>query len=225
MNKLIIPFLFFACLFIASCSHDEEPKDKTELITMWVSAVTDTKYQWGDDNEKHPIECMQVKYSLDGKWETMTFGTIEGFEYVKGVEYELSVRRTTLFNPPADGSLYNYRLEGIISHRVITVNTYGLDNCIEIPAEGKIFDIEFTTNAPCKILNADGSLFGKIELLELYDSGYGNGYSLRLDIPENTGMGRVRCMTLLFSNGDEKKIAIWQMPRLMLFIRALRWRK
>ncbi len=213
MNKLIITILSIACLFMASCSHDDEPKDKTELITMWVSAETYTKYQWGDDNEKHPIECMQVKCSPDGKWETMIFGTIEGFEYEKGVEYELSVRRTTLFNPPADSSLYTYRLERIISHRIITANTYGLDNCIEIPAEGKVFDIDFTTNAPCKFLNADGSLFGQVELLELYDNGYVYGYSLRLNIPENSGMGRVRCFTLLFNNGDEKKIAIWQMPR------------
>lgn len=213
MKKIFtLIFGLVAAMCFTACS-DDEPKDKIELITMWVSAVTDTKYQWGDDNEKHPIECMLVKYSPDGRWEPMPFGTIYGFEYEKGVEYELSVCRTTLSNPPADGSTYTYRLERIISHKVITANTHGLDDCIEIPAEGKVFDIDFTANASCEIARITGGMFGEVGLLELYDSGYDNGYSLRLNIPENTGMGRVRCLTLRFSNGDEKKVGIWQMPR------------
>ena len=36
MNKLIIPFLFIACLFVTACS-DDEPKDKTKDIIMSVS--------------------------------------------------------------------------------------------------------------------------------------------------------------------------------------------
>jgi len=198
----------FIGVTMTACDNDE-PKDKTELITMWVSAETGMTYHWGDDNMENPIECMLVKYSPEGKWEPMTFGTIEGFGYEKGVEYELSVCRTTLSNPPADGSVYTYRLERIISHRVVTANTHGLDNCIEIPAEGKVLDIDFTANASCEIVRVTGSIFGEVELLELYD----NGYSLRLNIPENTGMGRVKCLTLHFSNGDEKKVVIWQMPR------------
>lgn len=112
-----------AAMCFTACS-DDEPKDKTELITMWVLAETGITYHWGDDNKEHPIECMQVKYSPDGRWEPMTFGTIYGFEYEKGVEYELSVSRTTLSNPPADGSTYTYRLERIISYKVITANRF-----------------------------------------------------------------------------------------------------
>lgn len=83
MKKIFtLIFGLVAAMCFTACS-DDEPKDKTELITMWVSAVTDTKYQWGDDNEKHPIECMLVKYSPDGRWEPMPFGTIYGFEYEK----------------------------------------------------------------------------------------------------------------------------------------------
>ena len=36
----------------------------------------------------------------------MMFGTIEYFQYEKGVEYELSVIRTTLSEPSADGTSF-----------------------------------------------------------------------------------------------------------------------
>lgn len=212
MNKLLIIFSIATCFFMSACS-DDEPKDTSELIRMWVSSSTTETYLWGDDNHENPIECMQVKYSLDGSWEPMLFGTIEYFEYEKGVEYELSVIRTTLSNPPADGSMFTYRLERIISHKVVSANMNGIDECIEIPSEGKDFDIDFTTNAPCEIARVTGNRFGEVNLLELYDTGFGNGYSLQMKIPQNTGMGRVMLLTLRFSNGDEKEIGIWQMPR------------
>ena len=84
---------------------------------MWVSAQTTVT-----NNHESPIECMQVKYSLDGTWEPMMFGTIEYFQYEKGVEYELSVIRTTLSEPSADGTSFTYRLENTISHKVVSAN-------------------------------------------------------------------------------------------------------
>ena len=42
----------------------------------------------------------------DGTWKPMMFGTIEYFQYEKGVEYELSVIRTTLSEPSADGTSF-----------------------------------------------------------------------------------------------------------------------
>lgn len=207
MNKIFILISIAAWFFMSACSNDE-PKDTSELIHLWVSAQTTVT-----DNHEAPIECMQVKYSLDGSWEPMLFGTIENFQYEKGVEYELSVIRTTLSNPPADGSSFAYRLERIINHKVVSANMTGIKECIEIPSEGKNFDIDFTTNAPCEIVRITGDQFGEVNLLELYDTGFGNGYSLQLEIPQNTGMGRVKLLTLRFSNGDEKEIGIWQMPR------------
>lgn len=201
-----------ACFIMSACSEDEL-EDRSELIRMWVSAETTETYVWGDDNYENPIECMQVKYSLDGTWEPMMFGTIEYFQYEKGVEYELSVIRTTLSEPSADGTSFTYRLVNTISHKVVSANINGIDECIEIPSEGKNFDIDFTTNAPCEIVKVTGDRFGEVNLLELYDTGFGNGYSLQLEIPQNTGMGRVKLLTLRFSNGDEKEIGIWQMPR------------
>ena len=212
MNKLHISFLFLVLVLFTGCNKNDDLKDKSELITMWVSAQTTLTYDWDDIHQDNPIECMQVKYSPEGPWEPMAFGTIEYFEYENGVEYELSVVRTTLSDPPADDSSYTYRLERIISYKVLFANMTGIESCIEIPAEGKDFDIDFTTNTSCKIVRVTGDVFGEADLLELYDSGYGNGYSLRLKIPQNSGSGRVKLLTLRFNNGDEKEIAIWQMP-------------
>lgn len=80
MNKLLILFSIATCLLISAC-NDDEPKDTSELIHMCVSAQTTETFIWGDDNHEIPIECMQVKYSLDGSWEPMMFGTIEYFQY------------------------------------------------------------------------------------------------------------------------------------------------
>lgn len=214
VSSVYTKLMLLTISFIAvSCLKDDEPKDKSELIDIWVSAETTVTYLWGDAKHENPIECMQVRYALEGSWEPMLFGSIENFKYEKGVEYELCVLRTTLSNPPADGSTYTYRLDRILSHKVVTANMQGIESCIEVPAEGKDFDIDFTTNSPCEIVRVTGDRFGEADLLELYDSGYGCGYSLRLKIPQNSGMGRVKLLTLRFSNGDEKEIGIWQMPR------------
>ncbi len=194
-----------ASVCLVACS-DDEPKDRSELITMWVSAETTTVYdEWLDSD----LECMLVKFSPNSEWEPMPMGKIQGFTYEDGVEYELSVYRTTLANPPADGPIYTYRLDRIISRSVVTVYTQGLDDYIEVPAEGKDFSIEFTSNSPCEIARIVGSIFGDVSLQKKSDS----NYSLLLKIPENIGMGRVKKISLRFGNGEEKNIGIWQMPR------------
>ncbi len=84
-----------ACLFMASCLNDDEPKDKVKDIRIEVSAETVVTYHWGDDKKKYPIECMLVKLPDDpDRWQPMMFGTIDGFTYERGHEYYLSVRRT-----------------------------------------------------------------------------------------------------------------------------------
>ncbi len=120
MNKLIFPFLFIACLFMASCLNYDEPKDRVEEIRIVVSAETGVTYHWGDDKREHPIECMLVKLPNDpDRWIPMMFGEIEGFTYERGHEYYLSVRRTTLANPPADASCYTYSLIKVLSDKLV----------------------------------------------------------------------------------------------------------
>lgn len=144
MKKLIIPFLFIACLFMASCINDDEPKDKVEEIRIEVSSETGITYGWPDDKQEHPIECMLVKLPNDpDRWQPMMFGEIKGFTYERGHEYYLSVRRTTLANPPADASCYTYSLIKILT-----------DNLVEkhgIPIEKEISsvdDIEYQALCP-----------------------------------------------------------------------------
>ena len=120
MNRFLISFMFVACFFMTSCLNDVGPKDKVKEIRMEVSSETGITYHWGDDRKEHPIECMLVKLPSDpDSWQPMMFGEIEGFTYERGHEYYLSVRRTTLANPPADASRYSYTLIKILSERLV----------------------------------------------------------------------------------------------------------
>lgn len=62
-----------------------------------------------------PTECMLVKEEGELEYSHLAFGSINGVDYVHGHEYELEVRKTTLANPPADGSNTAYTLLKIIS--------------------------------------------------------------------------------------------------------------
>lgn len=116
MYRLILPFTLIISLVLASCDFPEEPKDKVREITMTVSAETGVTYDLFDSYREHPIECMLVKYGSDSaQWVPLTFGSIEGFTYERGHEYDLRVRLTILANPPADDSSHRYSLIRIIS--------------------------------------------------------------------------------------------------------------
>jgi heat shock protein HslJ len=60
-----------------------------------------------------PQKCLQVKYSNSKDWENF-YGTIEGFNYQEGYQYQLRIRRTKLANVPADASSYKYKLVRIV---------------------------------------------------------------------------------------------------------------
>jgi len=118
MNKLIIPFLFIACLFVAACS-DDEPKDKSKDIQMLVSEEPGVMFDLFDDEGKHPIMCLRVQdEDFPNEWRNLSMSAIEGFEYQIGHRYTLRVRRTILANPPADASSYTYKLLEINEDRV-----------------------------------------------------------------------------------------------------------
>ena len=148
MKKFIIPLFFIASFFMASCINDFEPKDKnkdkTREIRLEVSYETGITYGWPDDKKEHPIECMLVKMPDDqDRWQPMMFGEIEGFTYERGHEYCLSVRRTTLANPPADASCYTYSLIKILSDRIIAEPEVPIDKDV-----ASINDIEYQELCP-----------------------------------------------------------------------------
>ena len=119
MNKLIIPFLFIACLFFVTACSDDEPKDKTKDIIMSVSEEPGVMYDIFDDEGKYPMICLRVMdEDFPGEWRNLPMTAIEGFEYEIGHMYTLKVRRTTLANPPADASSYTYRLIAVLEDRI-----------------------------------------------------------------------------------------------------------
>ena len=93
---------------ISSCSSDDdEKKDSVKEITIYVSSETGESYGFNST----PEECMLVKFdNPNGEWKHLGLYRIEGFTYVKGHEYELRVKMTTLANPPADGYSHKYLL-------------------------------------------------------------------------------------------------------------------
>lgn len=120
---------FFAVASLTSCSSDDdEPKDVVKEIRMLVSAETGVTYAWGDDKQEYPIECMLVKTDGDsGDWQPLEFNRIEGFTYERGHEYYLSVKRTILANPPADGSDRTYSLVRVLEDRLVAEPEVPLD--------------------------------------------------------------------------------------------------
>ncbi len=112
MAKYIKTALLVLISIIGTSCDKDELADKVETITMYVSAETGTYTPWGSET---PIECMLVKEDGKSEYSNLAFGGIKGFDYVHGHEYELEVRKTTLANPPADGSNITYELLRIIS--------------------------------------------------------------------------------------------------------------
>jgi hypothetical protein len=61
-----------------------------------------------------PMECYLLLGDNGAEWQ-LFYDAIEGFTFEWGYRYVLQVRRTTVRNPPADGSSYSYRLEQVLS--------------------------------------------------------------------------------------------------------------
>ena len=116
-KTLNLLFLLLAVFAISSCSSDDdEKKDSVKEITIYVSSETGESYGFNST----PEECMLVKFdNPNGKWEHLGLYRIEGFTYVKGHEYELRVKMTTLANPPADGYSHKYLLVKIVKDKLV----------------------------------------------------------------------------------------------------------
>lgn len=202
----ILLISLFIGIAITACDNDV-PKDYTEHLTMWVSAKTTTVYdEWLDAD----IECMLVKFSPDSNWEPMNFGKIQGFSYEKGVEYELSVFRSTPIHGPGAGETFAYRLDRIISLTAKRAVVEGLEQYYTIPYEGGEIEAHFTSNMPCEIVKVLGNIYGNGVTLDKEAEGK---YVIRFSAEENTGMGRVKSVTLRFQNGEMLTFGLWQNPR------------
>ena len=106
-NLFRIQFLFLCTISFTSCLNDDEPKDKVESMKAHISALTCIN---GTIFGFYPIEGMLVKVGNDTNYQYLNFNEISGFTYQRGYEYDLQIERITLANPPADASMYDYRL-------------------------------------------------------------------------------------------------------------------
>ena len=140
-KTLNLLFLLLAVFAISSCSSDDdEKKDSVKEITIYVSSETGESYGFNSI----PEECMLVKFdNPNGKWEHLGLYRIEGFTYVKGHEYELRVKMTTLANPPADGYSHKYLLVKIVQDKLVKETETPTDNSVKSES-----DIEYQELCP-----------------------------------------------------------------------------
>lgn len=134
-TKLFISMLLsLFAVTIVSCDDDEQLQDTYKDIIMQVSENTDITGAWWDESLQ--TECLRVQEFEDGEWKEwkhLGMNEIEGFDYKKGHAYELKVRKTCLANPPADGSMYRYKLLEIISDKEV----FPYNPPVELPDEVK----------------------------------------------------------------------------------------
>ena len=140
-KTLNLLFLLLAVFAISSCSSDDdEKKDSVKEITIYVSSETGESYGFNST----PEECMLVKFdNPNGEWEHLGLYRIEGFTYVKGHEYELRVKMTTLANPPADGYSHKYLLVKIVQDKLVKEMETPTDNSVKSES-----DIEYQELCP-----------------------------------------------------------------------------
>lgn len=140
-KTLNLLFLLLAVFAVSSCSSDDdEKKDSVKEITIYVSSETGESYGFNST----PEECMLVKFdNPNGEWEHLGLYRIEGFTYVKGHEYELRVKMTTLANPPADGYSHKYLLVKIVQDKLVKETETLTDNSVKSES-----DIEYQELCP-----------------------------------------------------------------------------
>lgn len=140
-KSLNLLFLLLAVFAISSCSSDDdEIKYSVKEITIYVSSETGKSYGFNST----PEECMLVKFdNPNGEWEHLGLYRIEGFTYVKGHEYELRVKMTTLANPPADGYSHKYLLVKIVQDKLVKETETPTDNSVKSES-----DIEYQELCP-----------------------------------------------------------------------------
>lgn len=140
-KTLNLLFLLLAVFAVSSCSSDDdEKKDSVKEITIYVSSETGESYGFNST----PEECMLVKFdNPNGEWEHLGLYRIEGFTYVKGHEYELRVKMTTLANSPADGYSHKYLLVKIVQDKLVKETETPTDNSVKSES-----DIEYQELCP-----------------------------------------------------------------------------
>lgn len=109
-NVFGLVLLLLFVLGLSSCIKDnDDEKDKIEIVTMHIS--NETKFM--KFLEEELVECMVATVKNEQSY--LPLGWIDGFEYEKGYEYSLNVKKITPANPVQDVPINFYSLIEIIS--------------------------------------------------------------------------------------------------------------
>lgn len=120
--NLILSFVF-AILLLSSCSNDDA-KDVQKTIEMTI--YSDTGFAGYILSDNIYGEFLFFSESNNNNQNVLTSAGVSfnDFEYEKGYEYKIKARKTTLANPPQDGSSVEYDyLETISKKKVVTENS------------------------------------------------------------------------------------------------------
>jgi len=124
--NLILPCIL-AILFFSACSNDEKG-DVQKTIEMTIYSDTGFAGYFMSDNLYGEFYGEFLLFSEEGNKNVnvLTSGgsSFDDFDYEKGYQYKVKARKTTLANPPQDGSsiVYDY-LETISKKKVVTENS------------------------------------------------------------------------------------------------------
>jgi len=111
LQKVLVFIILGMSLFFSSCSDDDK-KDWSEVVNLYVSSETGEYTPWGSDTKS---EGMKIRERESVNWQVVHFEAIEGFTYEKGHNYYLKTEKIHLANPPQDDSSIRYKLIEILS--------------------------------------------------------------------------------------------------------------
>lgn len=110
----LLSIIALGLLFI-SCSNDNDKKDWSEVVNLYVSSETGEYTPWWWEDFYVKLEGMKIRENESEDWQVVHFETIEGFTFEKGYRYYLKTEKIHLANPPQDGSNIRYKLIEVLS--------------------------------------------------------------------------------------------------------------
>lgn len=120
--NLILPCIL-AILFFSACSNDEKG-DVQKTIEMTIYSDTGFAGYFMSDNLYGEFLLFSEEGNKNVNVLTSAGISFNDFDYEKGYQYKVKARKTTLANPPQDGSSIGYDyLETISKKKVVTENS------------------------------------------------------------------------------------------------------
>ncbi|EPR71720.1 hypothetical protein ADIWIN_3167 [Winogradskyella psychrotolerans RS-3] len=139
MKKQILLLIIIGLFF--SCTNDDDNDSQT--VTMRINHYQNTAIALD------PVIALLVQYDDNigtTSWNNF-YATIEGFNYVPGQVYDLSVRIDQIGNPAADDGAFKYTLLEVISEQEVPAET---EFNINLKINGQNF---ITTDSGYQLLN------------------------------------------------------------------------